>query len=60
LIEPLRSGSQVAAVQLLQYARARQQQRRGKIGGGVRETERQDADCNCFGWELESARRKRN
>jgi hypothetical protein len=24
------------------------------------ETERQDADCNCFGWELESARRKRN
>ena len=47
-------------MQLLQYARARQQQRRGKIGGGVRETERQDADCNCFGWELESARRKRN
>jgi hypothetical protein len=29
-------------------------------GRGVRETERQDADCNCFGWELESARRKRN
>jgi len=30
---------------------ARQQERRGKIGGGG--CERQDADCNCFGWELE-------
>ena len=46
-------------MQLLQHVRSRQQQRRGKIGG-VRETERQDADCNCFGWELESARGKRN
>jgi len=53
LIEPLRSGSQVAA---MQYARARQQQRRRKIGGGVCES--QDADCNCFGWELESARKR--
>ena len=47
-------------MQLLQHVRSRQQQRRGKIGGGVRETERQDADCNCFSWELESARGKRN
>jgi len=44
-------GSQVAGA-AVQYARARQQQRRGKIEGGVHE--RQDVDCNCFGWELES------
>jgi len=40
----------------VQYVRARQQQRRRKIGGGVCES--QDADCNCFGWELESARKR--
>jgi len=45
--------SQVVAVQ---YTRARQQKRRGKIGGGG--CERQDADCNCFGWELETARKR--
>jgi hypothetical protein len=36
---------------------ARQQERRGKIGGGG--CERQDADCNCFGWELEMRLRGR-
>jgi hypothetical protein len=52
-IKPLRLRSQVVAVQ---YTRARQQKRRGKIGGGG--CERQDADCNCFGWELETARKR--